>query len=87
MYLHPERLACVARDTVFFFHGTKPLPGEAPLTEDEWDAGTRFLASYYPPEIAGPYLDDWRHREVEMRGQSLIDAGLAAECRWLEQVQ
>ena len=85
MYL--DRLACIAPDTELYFHGTTPLPGEEPLTAEEWEAGTRLLASYYPPEIAGPYLREWRYGEVEMIGQSLIDAGLAAECRWLEQVQ
>jgi hypothetical protein len=84
-YLDPDRLACVAPDTVFGFHGPMPGEGRPPLTPERFDELSQLIASHYPPEIAGPYLRDWRHGEVEMRGQSIIDAGLAAECRWLGQ--
>ena len=86
-YLDPDRLACVARDTVFMFHGPVARPGDPPITPEEFDELTRLIASHYPPEIADPFLREWRHGEVEMLGQSIIDAGLAAECRWLGQVQ
>ena len=67
--------ACTTKRARWLFHG--PTGGTAKSLE-----GTvAIMAGFYPEPIRTRFLEDYRFREVTLRGSELIRVGAIGECR------